>query len=294
MTKPEGPTTGSPSSNTERLSVLVVGNGRKERVHDVVSELRPWLAERADVVGCVLDEEQDLSEFDAELAVIFGGDGAILSTVRRLGPDPMPVLGINFGKLGFLTELSVPGIRTDLERALRGDFEVCERMRLEFEILRAGESRGGGLAVNEVCVHRRETRMITLELEHEGEQVATYFADGLLVATPLGSTAYSMAAGGPILEPSVTAIVFTPICPHTLNMRPLVVPDGGESVVRISDAEQGVSVVADGQVIHAASKGDEVRIRPGPPFRLVHMNLTRYFETLSTKLYWGARASSSG
>ncbi len=282
------------SRASDRLRVLVVGNSRKEGVRDTVRHLQPWLKRRADVVGVVFDESEDLSGFEADLGIIFGGDGSILSTVRRLGGNPLPILGVNFGKLGFLTELSHPGIRSDLERALRGQFDVKELMRLEFEIRSGRRVTGRGLAVNEVSLVRHGTRMITLDLEYNGEPVTEYHADGLIISTPVGSTAYSMAAGGPILHSSMEAIAVTPICPHTLNLRPLVLSSTGEVTVRVTEAEEGVNVINDGQEVVVASKGDEIRVRSGSRFRLAHMGKRTYFETLSGKLFWGARGTAGG
>lgn len=275
-----------------QLRVLLVGNGRKESVQQVVRQLGPWLRHRCDVVGTVLDETLDLATYEADLAIIFGGDGAMLSTARRLGDNPVPVLGVNFGKLGFLTELSHPGIRSDLERALHGEFHVREMLRLRFEIRRGKRRIGQGLAVNEVTIQRRQTRMIHLDLELDDESVASYHADGLIIATPVGSTAYSMAAGGPILHSAMDAIAMTPICPHSLSIRPLVVSANGRAVVRIAGAEDGINVIGDGQVVHEAAEGDEIRVTSGEPkFRLAHMGERSYFETLRTKLYWGARGT---
>ena len=255
--------------------------------------LLPWLQRRCDVVGVVFDEDEDLAETEAELALVFGGDGAILHAVRRLGNDPVPILGVNFGKLGFLTELSHPGIRSDIESVLAGDYEVVELMRLQFEIRRGSRRVGSGLAVNEVNVLRGATRMIRLDLEYNEEPVASYFADGLIMATPVGSTAYSMAAGGPIIHSSMEAIAVTPICPHTLTVRPLVVSSGGKIVVKIDDASEGANVINDGQDVHEARSGDEVHVQnASSPFRLAHLGKRTYFETLRTKLYWGARGTA--
>lgn len=287
-----GDTRAAARAKRGRLRVLLVGNGRKESVQQVVRQLGPWMRHRCDVVGTVLDETLDLAQYEADLAIIFGGDGAMLSTARRLGDNPVPVLGVNFGKLGFLTELSHPGIRSHLEQALRGEFQVRKMLRLHFEIRRGRRRIGEGFAVNEVTVQRRQTRMIHLDLELDDESVASYHADGLIIATPVGSTAYSMAAGGPILHSAMDAIAITPICPHSLSIRPLVVSANARAVIRIAGAEDGINVIGDGQVVHEAGEGDEIRVTSGEPaFRLAHMGERSYFETLRTKLYWGARGT---
>lgn len=280
-----------------RLRLLLVGNGRKKGVRTAVQSLRPWIRERAEIVAVDLDETLDLGRIQADLALIFGGDGSILSTVRRLGTNPIPVLGVNFGKLGFLTELSYPGVRGDLDRALRGRFIVREWMRLEVTVRRGRRTTGRSLVVNEVTLMRSDARMIALDLTYDGEGVTTYYADGLIVSTPIGSTAYSLAAGGPLVHPGLEALVFTPICSHTLTNRPLVLPSDGEVEIRVTEAADGVQVIFDGQEQVLAREGDGVRIRSSrTKFLLAQLGKRSYFETLTTKLFWGAsgRAPSPG
>jgi NAD+ kinase len=279
---------GTSEREAAKLRLLIVGNGRKPGVRAAVKDLRPWIRQRAEIVGEDLDERLDLRSVEADLALIFGGDGSMLSTVRRLGANPVPVLGINFGKLGFLTELSYPGMRRDLDTALRGRFVVREWMRLDVSIHRGRRTIGRSLVVNEATLMRSDSRMITMELLYGGETVTTYYADGLIVATPIGSTAYSLAAGGPIVQPGLEALVFTPICSHTLTNRPLVVASSVPVVIRLLEVAEEVHVISDGQEQVAAREGDEVRlVSSDKKFHLAQLGKTSYFERLNTKLFWG-------
>jgi NAD+ kinase len=278
-----------PSKRVRRL--VIVGNGRKPGVREAVDSLRPWLQSRVNIVAEDLEDRLDLRRVRADLAIIFGGDGSIIATARRLGDNPVPVLGINFGKFGFLTELSYPELELDLERALEGGFEVRPVMMLRCEIARRGEKRPSESyrALNDVVI-RGTTRMIELRLEVDGHHVTTYSGDGLVISTPTGSTAHSLAAGGPIVHPELQAFVFTPICPHSLTIRPLVAPGQGTARVVVRTEETTATATVDGQVVSRLGDESEVRVRrSSTTFRRALLGRRSYFEMLRTKFNWGGQ-----
>ncbi len=224
--------------------------------------------------------------------VVLGGDGTLLSVSRAVGRRPVPVLGVNLGTLGFLTEITREELFPVMERVLAGELRIQRRMRLEVSALPGlAEFSARFLALNDAVISGAAlARMIDLETRTDGLDVTTYHADGLIVATPTGSTAYSLSAGGPILLPEVEAIVLTPICPHTLTQRPLVLPEGSEIEVVVRWRGEGVQLTADGQEGLALREGDVVRIRRSPhALHLVASPVRNRFEILREKLRWGER-----
>jgi NAD+ kinase len=224
------------------------------------------------------------------LLVVLGGDGTLLGVAREIGESTVPILGVNLGTRGFLAEIS-PGEQFEaVERALRGDMPIEPRARLEVVVEREGRVAARHVALNEVVVGSTHSRLVDLETWADARPVATYRADGLIVSTPTGSTAYSLSAAGPILLPDVRALVLTPICPHTLSQRPLVLPDSMEVTVRaVSRHGVDVRVTVDGQDGMELAAGDHVRIRRSErPLLLVLSPHHDRFETLRRKLGWGA------
>ncbi|HTO69818.1 MAG TPA: NAD(+)/NADH kinase [Myxococcota bacterium] len=227
----------------------------------------------------------------ADLVVVLGGDGSVLSAVRAIGTRAVPVLGVNLGHLGFLTDVSPGQAEGALEAALRGDFVLSERSRLLVAHTRGGRELSRALVLNDAVITKGSAlaRLIELEAQVDARVVATYRSDGLIVATPTGSTAYNLSAGGPILDTDVRAAILNPICPHTLTFRPLVVPDDREIVVRLLSAEDA-TLTLDGQVGATVRTGDLVRVVKAPePARFVTAPARDHFETLRTKLGWGTR-----
>lgn len=232
----------------------------------------------------------------AELAIALGGDGTMLRVAREVSPHGIPLLGVNVGHLGFLAGTEASGIGRRLDAVLAGRFEIEERWMLSAEIHRRGRRVfGPELALNE-CVIRcgEQARAITL-LTRSGERfVADYFGDGLIIATPTGSTAYSLAASGPIVDPSLDVTLVAPICPHTLTQRPLIVPAHLPLTIRLGrrrvDEAPRVLVSLDGQTDCELKIGDEVRIRRAEtPLRLLVPPGRSFFEVLRRKLKWGQR-----
>lgn len=278
---------------------IVVKRGRPEALQHG-AELADWLRARgitplaeADAAP-FLRVEEGLTKADliarAELVVVLGGDGTLLSVVRNLNERSVPILGVNLGGLGFLTSVTVEHLYEVLALAIEGRTALDQRMMLCASLV--GRESPAWSALNDVVLNKATlARMIDLETSIDGEDVCTYKADGLIVATPTGSTAYSLSAGGPIVQPSVGVIVLSPICPHTLTNRPMIVSDA--SVVRVAvrtSDENEVMMSLDGQESVRLHNGDILEVRKAKTrVTLVRPPDVRYFGVLRAKLRWGER-----
>jgi NAD+ kinase len=227
----------------------------------------------------------------ADLAIVLGGDGTLLSIARMMGAREVPILGVNLGGLGFLTEITLHELFPTLETVLRGEFAVSRRLTMTARILRGGGVVGSYEALNDAVVTKTApSRIVDLETYVNGEYVATFRADGLIVSTPTGSTAYCLSAGGPIIYPSLPALVVIPICPHTLTNRPLVLPDSVEVQIMPATEGEDVHLTVDGQVGVGLRHRDVVSLqRSDRTIILVKSPKLNYFELLRTKLKWGER-----
>jgi NAD+ kinase len=273
---------------------------RKPEALEVVCELREWLKARgielraansiAAQAQCapLAESDGELAE-DVDLIVVLGGDGTMLGAARLLGSRQIPVLGVNFGWLGYLTEFTMDEMFPALEDVRAGKLFVERRMMIDVSLNRGGETVSTDRALNDAVVNRAAPgRMIELECYINGMFVNSFRADGMIVATPTGSTAYSLSAGGPIVHPDMSAILLTPICPHTLSNRPVVVP--GESVVELVFKRAGEDLVLtiDGQHGVELLHDDRITLRRSQTtFNLVRPTNRNYFEVLRTKLKWG-------
>jgi NAD+ kinase len=226
-----------------------------------------------------------------ELLVVLGGDGTLLSAARALHGHNVPILAVNLGGLGFLTSVTLDELYPLLEQVLAGKHHTSERMMLEAEIIHGGKTTLQEFALNDVVANKGAlARMLDFDVYVDGNHVGRYRADGLIVSTPTGSTAYSLAAGGPIVDPAINAFVITPICPHMLTNRPLVVPDTAKIEVDFSAAEEPIYVTLDGQIGAQLKTGDRVSIRKSANrVALVRPPSKTYFEVLRSKLRWGER-----
>ena len=246
------------------------------------------LEETAAAVGAQSCAPEQLHE-EIQLAVVFGGDGTLIAAARQLDARPIPILGVNLGRLGFMAEVSPENVFPMLEKVLSGDFTISERMTLSATVWRAGQEIARVRALNDIVITKGAlARIIDIETRL-GDVPATFRADGLIVATPTGSTAYNLAAGGPIVSPELHCLIVTPICPHTLTNRPLIMPE--REVIRVTvrcDDHNAVYTTADGQVGIPLKSGDEVEIRSAHPgVQLVCGQEYSYFEVLRSKLHWG-------
>jgi NAD+ kinase len=228
---------------------------------------------------------------DCGLIVALGGDGTMLGVARAIGGCGTPVLGINLGTLGYLTEFSADSAIPALENFLKGEYEVTHRTMIDWRVLRKGEAIGAGSALNDVVVNKATlARMIEIDFIASNLPVTTYRADGLIVATPTGSTAYNLSAGGPIIYPSVGAIAVAPICPHTLTNRPLILPDTADIKLELKTNNQEAMIASDGQVTVQLQVGDIIEIKKSEKtFNTILAKGHNYFEILRSKLRWSGR-----
>jgi NAD+ kinase len=226
-----------------------------------------------------------------DLVIVAGGDGTLLSAARVAGPLGIPILGVNFGGLGFMTELQPEELYTALERLFRGDYEIEEREALRVRFRRGRKVLGEFALLNDAVVTKTAlARMLVIELRIDTELVATYTSDGLIVATPTGSTAYNLSAGGPILDPRMSAFVIAPICPHAMSYRPLVVPGGVRIEVTLRSLTEEAYLTLDGQVGFPMKQLDTLVVDRHPrSVRLVRVARRGFFEVLQRKLHWGDR-----
>jgi NAD+ kinase len=232
----------------------------------------------------------------AELAIVVGGDGTLLGAGRALAPHGVPILGVNQGRLGFMVDVRPEDIGETLDAVLRGELAIEERLLLEARLHRADSSELPLLrAVNDVVVRNQASiRMLEFETWIDKEFISQHRADGIVISTPTGSTAYALSGGGPVLHPSVSAIALVPICPHTLSDRPIVVPAGPTIRVVLRGEVSGVNVTCDGQVSVTLNAGDTVEVSSSPhPLRLIHPRNYSYFELLRSKLHWGRGPSAN-
>ena len=276
----------------------------KPRALALAKDLSPWLVaqghetfcveEYADVVtGARPVPEATLGQH-IDLLVVLGGDGTLLGGTVLVADAGVPVLGINLGRLGFLAPFDPDDAREVIRKALAGELAIEERMRLRVVLHRGPMHAYGGtverFALNDAVIAQGAmARLVELATSLDGQSVTSYLADGLIIATPTGSTAYNLAAGGPILPPWQGAFVLTPICPHTLTNRPLVVPSRSTIGIEIAGEARGIVLTVDGQWVHAFLPGDRVEIsKAGAGLKLFRSD-TNYFEILREKLKWGAQ-----
>jgi NAD+ kinase len=245
----------------------------------------------ADLVAgaaAVMGKEELVSQVD--FVIVLGGDGTLLSMARAIGDLGVPILGVNLGGLGFLTATTLEEMFSAIESLLAGQMAIDERMMLAARVRRRGAWLREQIALNDVVIVKSAmSRIINLSVSVEGQYATAYRADGLIISTPTGSTAYSLSAGGPILSPVMDAIVLTPVCSHTLTNRPIVLP-GGHRVEVTLRADQQVMLTLDGQVGIELEESDTVEVRQAAArIRLVRFPQKDFFSVLRTKLKWGER-----
>jgi NAD+ kinase len=279
------------SGNNKGVKLFVLGNAHRPGVREEAERLLPFLREHAEVVVYDLQQEQDLAQATADLAVVLGGDGAILRAARQMGYRQTPVLGVNLGRLGFLADLAPDEIRACFPQVIQGNYRVTQHVMYECRLESAGQGRTF-LGLNEVCIRSAPPfHMIDLDLAVDGQAVARYSGDGLIVSTPIGSTAHNLSAGGPILGQELPAFVITPLSPHTLTYRPVV--DSADKVysVTLRWASDGTAaLILDGQQILPITMQHTITIRKAPvSFGLVKVPGRTYYHTLRDKLHWGTQ-----
>lgn len=282
--------------------VGLVVNSRKPLSGELLKDLKKWFQER-DIEAVVLKKIGEKFEVDSndcvnvellkelDMIITLGGDGTLLGTARLTVGAEIPILGINFGHIGFLTDVELADLFTSLERILSGDFDVEPRMMLKAEVLRQNSSIEQFHALNDVVITKGPlSRIIALETYLKGEYLATYRADGLIIASPTGSTAYSLSAGGPIVSPKLNVIILTPICPHSLYSRPIILDDDQVIEIVLKSDSHEVMLTVDGQVGFRLQDRDKILVHKANfATNLIRLHKRSFFELLRHKLQEGNR-----
>jgi NAD+ kinase len=295
---PQGPPPRPQPQSPGPLKLVVLGNGTKQEVQVQAALLAEAISSLSglELVAVDLSADSNLSSLPAEVAVVLGGDGTVLHTARRMEDHPTPVLGINVGRLGFLADLTPIAFRERFVDLVARQFTIDNLMTLECTLTsRSGPSRTFR-GLNDAVIRAAPFfHLVEIGLSIDGESVMTYRGDGLIIATPVGSTAHSLSAGGPILPPNAHMFVVTPLCAHTLTQRPLV--DSAHKVYEVTPLGEGIctTLVIDGQVQVPLRCGDRVTIRRGKtPFPMVRLPGHSFYRTLRDKLGWGALPRPEG
>ncbi|ASK26456.1 NAD(+) kinase [Neisseria chenwenguii] len=279
------PDTPNIQDTARALIDFLLGKGLTVYLDEAAAEEQSVYPE--DVPRCCVASKTDLGK-NCDLVVVLGGDGTFLSAAREVAPRAVPVIGINQGRLGFLTQISRENMAEGLTPVLEGQYLPEERILLEVFLMRDGEECGRSLALNDTVLSRGGAgQMIEFEVFINGQFVYTQRSDGLIVSTPTGSTAYSLAAGGPILQPGLRIFTLVPICPQSMTNRPIAVADTSEIEILVTKSGDA-RVHFDGQLFLDIQNFDRIRIRRyHNPLRVLHPNDYQYFKTLRQKLHWG-------
>lgn len=290
-------------SSIKRIGIVLKPN--QPKALNTICELAVWLAERNIQVlggpeierqriehetGCAVEEvPTNKLAGEVDLMLVLGGDGTMIATARLIGDQEVPVLGVNYGGLGYLTEFRIEELYSALEMILSGNYRLDKRVMLDVELQRNDTVFTSNRVLNDVVINKSAlARIIEIEVSFNHQFVSSFRADGLIVASPTGSTAYNLSAGGPIVFPSMNAVVLTPICPFTLSNRPLVVPDSGEIELTLNTDNEEVALTLDGQVGCPMHVDDRVMIRKSrTTFNLIQPSNRNYFDVLRDKLRWG-------
>lgn len=291
-------------SMTQFSKIGIVGRPDHEGVVDTARRLLKYL--RAKNLQIIMDDvtaklagdsaasvypREELSGY-CDLVIVIGGDGSMLSMAKFIASDQVPVIGVNRGRLGFLTDVLPDEIEEQLSLVLDGSFSVEKRFLLEAKLQRGGETEAVGYALNDVVLHPGQAaQMIHFELFVDDRFVYSQESDGLIVATPTGSTAYSLSAGGPIMHPDLNAVVLVPMYPHSLSSRPIVV-DGDSEIRLVVEAKDSLQpqLSCDGDIGHRVEAGDEILVRKkSVPLQLIHPPNYSYYQACRSKLGWGSR-----
>lgn len=275
----------------ERPRVVLLAAGDRAHVREAADELRPTIERHADLQLVDFEFSVDLTTVEADLAVVLGGDGSILRAVRQMGLRQLPIVGVNLGRLGFLADLSPAEFPAVWPAVCAGRCRVVEHLMFECSVWRDGLPVHRQLGLNETALWGGPPyTILDVDLCVDAELATTYSCDGLIISTPVGSTAHSLSAGGPILHKTLQAFVVLPINPHTLTVRPVVAPAEATFEATIRNPSEQTSVVVDGRVVCRLTADDRVRVaRADTAFRLVQVQGHTYYRTLREKLGWSGR-----
>jgi NAD+ kinase len=277
--------------NKPSLRAILLGAADRPHAVEEARRLRPEIEKQVRVVDCDFTGELDISEVEADLVIVLGGDGTILRAARQMGHRQLPAMATNLGKLGYLANISSDELLAVLADYQAGKLQIVEHLMFECSLLREGEPSIRRLGLNEVAIHAGTPfSVININLYVDSELATTYSCDGLVVSTPVGSTAYCLSAGGPILRQSMSAFVVVPLCPHTLTNRPVVDTADRVYELEVLHPNPGSSVVVDGRMLGQILPGDRVRVEQSTArFKLITGKGHGYYRTLREKLGWGGQ-----
>lgn len=283
------------SGKSRRPRVVLLGAGDRSHVREEADRVKGALTQHADVVLEDMAGNAELSSVSADLAVVVGGDGSILRAAKRLGANQLPIMAVNLGKLGFLADLTPDAAIDCLADICAGNCRIVDHLMFRCQILRDGAILHDELGLNETAILGGPPHsMVHIELYVDAELATTYSCDGLIVSTPVGSTAHSLSAGGPILRKDMQAFVISPISPHTLTVRPVVDSANRIYEMVVRQSNESTTVVVDGRDVCRLTEEHRVRIeRAAPTFKLIEVHGHSYYRTLREKLGWGGNIRKS-
>lgn len=278
-------------SASRRPKVMLIGAGDRPHVKEEANKLETILPRYSDLVHVDLEWKSDLATIPADFAVVLGGDGSLLAAARSMGQRQVPVVGVNMGRLGFLAQFTQELFLEELPRICSGECRVIEHMMLRCRVFKGEQVVAERIGLNEAAVLGGPPFQIhTIDLYVDSQLATSYSCDGLIISTPVGSTAHNLSAGGPILRADLTAFVISPISPHTLTIRPVV--DTGDRCfeMRVTSVDAKMSMVVDGRVLSPITSEHHVLVdRAEPRFKLIATPEHSYYRTLREKLGWGGR-----
>jgi NAD+ kinase len=273
------------------LRAILLVDGSRQALANQAAHLRAIIERHLEVAASLDNFSDPFPDVEADLVVVFGGDGSILRSARQMGFNQLPVLGVNLGRLGFLAEIQPEDLDQILPQIVAGEYRVVKHLMFECSVLRGGREESRTLGLNEAVVLAGPAfSMIEIQLYVDAYLATTYSCDGLIVSTPVGSTAYNLAAGGPIMEKSLQTLVVSPICPHTLTNRPVI--DSADHVYELAvpKPNEGTTLLVDGKPIGQVLPEDRIKIeRSSAQFQLIEVRGRGYYRTLREKLGWGGR-----
>jgi NAD+ kinase len=284
------------SNQNAKPRVLLLGSGNRPHVLEEVGRLRPVIDMHVDVAVADFQFQDDLSQVDADFAIVLGGDGAILRSARQMGSRQLPVLGVNLGKLGFLASIGPGELVQVLPEVASGKCRLVEHLMFHSSVRRGELVIAEQLGLNETVITAGPPyAMLNVDLYVDSELATTYACDGLIISTPVGSTAYNLSAGGPILRQTLSAFAITPISPHTLTVRPVVDTADRVYEMAVPEPNEGTTVLVDGRPLAVLTGEDRVRVvRAEPRFSLIEVRGHNYYQTLRDKLGWAGNLYRRG
>jgi NAD+ kinase len=275
-----------------RVKAILLGSSGRVNARDEAERLRPMIEQMADIVLSDFEFKEDLSRVEADVAIVLGGDGSILRAAHQMGLNQKPVVGVNLGKLGFLADINPTEFELVWPKVCVGRYRVVHHLMFQCEIWRNNSKLSEHLGLNEtVVIGGPPYSIVNVDLHVDGEWATTYSCDGLIISTPVGSTAHNLSAGGPIVRKDLQAFVISPMSPHTLTMRSVVDTASRVYDLVVPEPNDGTAVVVDGRPVHQpVLPGDRIRVqKASTSFQLVEVPGQGYYRTLREKLGWAGR-----